>query len=403
VLDIPAYCEEIARRARAASRLVATARGAQKNDWLEKVAAALVDPAEEILAAHRHDLSLAAAQSLSSAALGRLELTPERLQAAVAGLREVAGLPEPIGQVRDHSVRPNGLQVNKVGVPLGVIFFIYESRPNVTVDAAGLCLKSGNALILRGGKEALHSNTALHRLLQEELRKAGLPEDALQLVTTPERAAVGQLLKMNQFIDLVIPRGGESLIRRVAAEATMPVLKHYQGICHVYVDRAADLEMAERVLINAKCQRPGVCNAAESLLVLKDVAGPFLPHAAAELQKQGVELRGCPVTCRLVPNPSPASVKDYDPEYLDLILAVKVIADLEEAIAHINRHGSRHTDAIITGDVRAAQRFTAAVDSAAVMVNASTRFHDGFEFGLGAEIGISTDKFHAPAHAACTN
>jgi glutamate-5-semialdehyde dehydrogenase len=292
-------------------------------------------------------------------------------------------------------VRPNGLEVHKVAVPLGVIFFIYESRPNVTVDAAALCIKSGNAIILRGGKEALHSNGALNRILQDCLAGCDLPPDAVQLVNTPDRAAVGHLLRLNQFIDLAIPRGGESLIRRVAAEATMPVLKHYQGNCHVYVDAAADLEMAERIIINAKCQRPGVCNAAEGLLVHAAVAGAFLPRVAAALRQRGVELRGCEATRRLVPDIKPVSEEDYVTEYLDLILRIKVVASLEEAIAHIERYGSHHTDAIVTNDLTAARQFMAAVDSAAVMVNASTRFNDGFELGLGAEIGISTDKLHA--------
>jgi glutamate-5-semialdehyde dehydrogenase len=276
-----------------------------------------------------------------------------------------------------------------------VIFFIYESRPNVTVDAAGLCVKSGNALVLRGGTEALHSNLALYRLLRECLAAADLPADAVQLVETPDRAAVGHLLRLNQFIDLVIPRGGESLIRRVAQEATMPVLKHYQGNCHVYVDRAADLDMAERILINAKCQRPGVCNAAESLLVHRDLAATFLPRIGTALAQHGVRVRGCAETRRWLPHAEPATEADYAAEYLDLILSVKVVADMDEAIEHIGRYGSAHTDAIVTGDLAAARRFVAAVDSAAVMVNASTRFNDGFEFGLGAEIGISTDKFHA--------
>jgi glutamate-5-semialdehyde dehydrogenase len=283
----------------------------------------------------------------------------------------------------------------KVGVPLGVIFFIYESRPNVTVDAAGLCVKSGNAIILRGGKEALHSNTAIHRIAQDALVECDLPRDAIQLVSTADRAAVGHLLKLKEYIDLAIPRGGESLIRRVAEEAAMPVLKHYQGNCHVYVDRAADLDMAERIILNAKCQRPGVCNAAESLLVHQDVAKAFLPRAAKALQERGVELRGCPASRELVPSMKPASEEDFAAEFLELILSVKVVASLDEAIDHIARYGSQHTETIVTGDYQAARRFTTAVDSSAVLVNASTRFNDGFEFGLGAEIGISTDKLHA--------
>jgi glutamate-5-semialdehyde dehydrogenase len=392
--ELQSYCQETARRARLASRSIARALGAQKNRWLLDSASVLEQQTPALLDANAKDIS-ANEKSLTAAEVDRLRLTPERVRAAAAGLREVAALPDPVGRVIDGNVRPNGLQVNKVGVPLGVIFFIYESRPNVTVDAAGLCLKSGNALILRGGKEALQSNTALHRLLQDGLKSAGLPEDALQLVTTSDRAAVGHLLKMNQFIDLAIPRGGESLIRRVAAEATMPVLKHYQGNCHVYVDKAADLDMAERILVNAKCQRPGVCNAAESLLVHRDVAAAFLPRAAQALELRGVELRGCEITRSLVPKAKPATEEDFAAEYLALILSIKVVGSLDEAVEHIHRYGSQHTEAIITNDWNAARRFTAEVDSSAVLVNASTRFNDGYEFGLGAEIGISTDKFHA--------
>jgi glutamate-5-semialdehyde dehydrogenase len=393
--DLAAYSEDLGRRARAASRLLATATGGRKNAWLLRAADALEARTAEVLAANEQDLAGAREAGLTDAQTDRLRLTPERVRAGAAGLREMAALPDPVGRVRDSNVRPNGLRVDKVGVPLGVILFIYEARPNVTVDAAGLCVKSGNAIILRGGKEALHSNTALHRILQDCLTACELHPDAVQLVATPDRAAVGHLLRLSSYIDLVIPRGGEGLIRRVAEEARMPVLKHYQGNCHVYVDWGADLVMAERILLNAKCQRPGVCNAAESLLVHRDLAAAFLPLAAEALRQRGVELRGCPETRRLVPCVKPATEEDYAAEYLDLILSVKVVDDLEEAIAHINRYGSGHTDAIVTNDLAAARRFTAAVDSATVMVNASTRFNDGYEFGLGAEIGISTDKFHA--------
>ncbi|MCS6852852.1 MAG: glutamate-5-semialdehyde dehydrogenase [Gemmataceae bacterium] len=393
--ELTAYCEELGRKARAAARALATARGAARHQFLLQTAQALETEAGPLLDANARDLAAAGDFGLTPAQVDRLRLTPPRLAAAAAGLREVAALPDPIGRVLDSNVRPNGMLVLKVGVPLGVILFIYESRPNVTVDAAGLCVKSGNALILRGGKEALHSNRALHRLLQEKLRECGLPPDAVQLVTTPDREAVGRLLRLNRYIDLVIPRGGESLIRRVAAEATMPVLKHYQGNCHVYVHAAADLDLAERILVNAKCQRPGTCNAAESLLVDRAVAAAFLPRAAAALQAHGVELRGCPETRRILPDITAASDDDFAAEYLDLILSIKVVADLEEAIEHINHYGSGHTDAIVTRDLPAARRFAAAVDSAAVLINASTRLHDGYEFGLGAEIGISTDKLHA--------
>jgi glutamate-5-semialdehyde dehydrogenase len=394
-MDLPASCEQLAHRARHAARQLATVPGERKDRWLREAAAALETRTPEILLANERDLTAPGAAALTGAQKDRLRLTPERIRAAAAGLREIAALPDPVGRILDGSVRPNGLHVHKVCVPLGVIFFIYESRPNVTVDAAGLCVKSGNAIILRGGKEALHSNTGLHGILQQGLAAHGLPADAVQLVTTTDRAAVGHLLRMHEHIDLVIPRGGESLIRRVVAEATMPVMKHYQGNCHVYVDRAADLDMARRILVNAKCQRPGVCNAAESLLVHAGIAGDFLPHAAAALRERGVELRGCAATRRLVPEALPATEADYAAEYLDLILSIKVVGSLEEAIEHVDRYGSHHTDAIITNDLAAARQFTAAVDSAAVMVNASTRFNDGFEIGLGAEIGISTDKFHA--------
>ena len=393
--DLLAYCEDLGRRARVASRSLANAAGERKNAWLLLAAKELGKCPEYVLQANAKDIYAAPGFGLSSAQIDRLRLTPERLSAAAAGLGEIAALPDPIGRILESNMRPNGLQVHKVGVPLGVIFFLYESRPNVTIDAAALCVKSGNAIILRGGKEALHSNLALHRLLQDCLKACDLPADAVQMVSTPDRAAVGELLKLNQFIDLAIPRGGEGLIRRVADEARMPVLKHFMGNCHVYVDAAADLAMAERIIVNAKCQRPGVCNAAEGLLVHRDVAEAFLPNASRALRERGVELRGCPVTVRLVPGTKQATDDDYATEFLDLILSVRVVNDIDEAIAHITRYGSQHTEAIVTNDLAAARRFMASVDAAAVMVNASTRFHDGYEFGLGAEIGISTDKIHA--------
>jgi glutamate-5-semialdehyde dehydrogenase len=394
-MNVVHHCEDLGRRARAAARLLTTADGNRKTRWLRESAQALEDRIAEVLQANGQDVAAGKERGLSSALIDRLRLTPERIQAAAGGLRQIAALPDPVGRILDSSVRPNGLHVHKVSVPLGVILFIYESRPNVTVDAAGLCVMSGNAVILRGGKEAVHSNAILHRILQERLDQARLPADAVQLVATPDREAVGQLLRLDRYIDLVIPRGGEELIQRVAAEARMPVLKHYMGNCHVYVDRAADLDMAERILINAKCQRPGVCNAAESLLVHEDVAKRFLPRAGAALRARGVELRGCERTRAVVPDVVAATDADHAAEFLDLILSVKVVASLDEAMAHIARFGSGHTETIVTGDLGAARRFTAEVDSAAVLVNASTRFHDGFEFGLGAEIGISTDKFHA--------
>ncbi|HET6576315.1 MAG TPA: glutamate-5-semialdehyde dehydrogenase [Fimbriiglobus sp.] len=393
--SLEALCLDLVKRARAAAAVLTVARTAEKNAWLLASADALEKRSDEVLTANAEDVAAAPGYGLTAAAIDRLTLTPARLKSVADGLRQVAALSDPVGDVREGGVRPNGLQVLKVGVPLGVILFLYESRPNVTADAAGLCVKSGNAVILRGGKEAAHSNAALHRVLADELPNHGLPADAVQLVPTADRAAVGYLLKLNEFIDLTIPRGGESLIRRVVAEATMPVLKHYLGNCHVYVDAAADLDMAERIVVNAKCQRPGVCNAAESLLVHAAVAGAFLPRVGAALVQRGVELRGCPETCRLVPAAKPATDADYAAEFLDLILSVKVVPDLDAAVAHISTFGSKHTDAIVTRDVSAARRFVQAVDSSAVMVNASTRFNDGFELGLGAEIGISTDKFHA--------
>jgi glutamate-5-semialdehyde dehydrogenase len=394
-LDLVAYCHDLGRRARQAERLLRGCTGAQKDGWLRACASALEARQEEILAANARDLAQAETHGLTTAQLDRLRLTPARLGSMATSLREVALLPDPVGRVLDSSVRPNGLHVHKVGVPLGVLFFIYEARPNVTTDAAGLSIKAGDAIILRGGSEALHSNTALHRLMQELLPAHGLPADAVQLVSVADRAVVGHLLRMSEYIDLVIPRGGESLIRRVAAEATMPVLKHYLGNCHVYVDAAADLDMALRILLNAKCQRPGVCNAAESLLVHAGVASAFLPRAVASLREHGVECRGCPATRQLAPEVKEATEQDHAAEFLDLILSIKVVADLDEALAHIEKYGSRHTETIVTRDLNAARRFTTFVDSSAVLVNASTRFNDGFELGLGAEIGISTDKFHA--------
>jgi glutamate-5-semialdehyde dehydrogenase len=394
-LDLAAACTALAQRARAATPALAQATGAAKDRWLLFVAGALEGSGDAVLEANARDLAAASSLGLGPAQLDRLRLTPARLAAVAQGLRAVAAQPDPIGQVREARVRPNGLQVQKVGVPLGVILFIYEARPNVTVDAAGLCVKSGNAIILRGGREASHSNAALVALLRAGLTACGLPVDAVQVVDTVDRAAVGHLLRLPDLIDLVIPRGGEGLIRRVVEEARMPVLKHFKGNCHVYVERSADLERALNVLVDGKCRRPGVCNATESLLVDADIAAAFLPRAAATLQAQGVELRGCPETCRLVPAALPATEEDFAAEFLDLILSVKVVTGLDQALAHIARYGSGHTEAIVTNDLTAARRFTATVDAAAVMVNASTRFHDGGELGLGAEIGISTDKFHA--------
>jgi len=388
-------CLTVAQRAKAASVELATVSTAAKNAWLLASADALLANADAIAEANRRDVAAAPGFGLNAASIDRLTFTPARIRAAADGLRQVAALPDPVGEVREGGTRPNGLQVLKVGVPLGVIFFLYESRPNVTVDAGGLCVKSGNAVILRGGKEAAHTNALLTELLRAELPKFGLPADAVQAVPTADRDAVGHLLKLNEFIDLTIPRGGESLIRRVTAEATMPVLKHFQGNCHVFVDAAADLNMAVRVIVNSKCQRPGTCNAAESVLVHAAVAEEFLPKLGAALADAGVEVRGDAETCRRIPAAKAATDADFAAEFLDLIVSVAVVSDLPAAVAHIARYGSKHTEAIVTRDLAAARRFVAAVDAAAVMVNASTRFNDGFELGLGAEIGISTDKFHA--------
>ncbi len=393
--DLHSECRVMADRAKSASRLLAIAEGGVKDRWLITSAETLGKRADEVFTANAQDVALAPGMGLNAAAIDRLTLNPKRLDGIRAALLEIAHLPDPIGEVVESSRRPNGLDVSRIRVPLGVIFMIYESRPNVTVDAAALCVKSGNAAILRGGKEAFHTNLALHAVLADALDEVGLPRDAVQLVRTTDRAAVGYLLKMPDRIDLAIPRGGESLIRRVADEAEMPVLKHYNGNCHVYIDASADLEMAVRVTVNAKAQRPGVCNAAETLLVHRDVANAFLPLASVALIKAGVELRGDDACRAIVPSMNPASPEDWDTEYLDLILAVRMVDSIDDAIAHITRHGSGHTEAILTRDLAAARKFVAEVDSAGVIVNASTRFNDGGMLGLGAEIGISTDKYHA--------
>jgi glutamate-5-semialdehyde dehydrogenase len=393
--DLKQYCLDVARRARAASELLARSSGQQKIDWLRASAKRLRERTAEVIAANNQDIAAGPGYGVTDAETDRLRLTPSRIETIAAALEDVAALPDPVGEIIESTVRPNGLEVMKVRVPLGVVFFIFESRPNVTADAAAICVKSGNAVILRGGKEAAHSSRAIVDLLVETLDEVGLPADAVQLVNTTDRDAVGHLLRLDELIDLAIPRGGEGLIRRVAAEARMPVIKHFTGNCHVYVDRAADLEMAERITINAKCERMGVCNAAESLLIHADVASEFLPRIGDALAAKGVEIRGDERTCHLIPAARVASDDDFAAEFLGPIISAKVVGSLDEAIQHINHYGSHHTDAIITGDLAAAREFTARVDSAAVMVNASTRFNDGGEFGLGAEIGISTDKFHA--------
>lgn len=388
-------CRRIAEAAKVASRGLALAEGGFKDLWLARAAEGLRAACESILEANRQDVEEASAAGLSKASIDRLTLNAARVEEMAAAMVAVRGLPDPVGEVIQSSRRPNGLEVSQIRVPLGVIFFLYESRPNVTADAAALCVKSGNAVILRGGKEAIRSNRAIHAALEAASAACGFDAGCVQLVTTPDREVVGRLLKMHGWIDLVIPRGGESLIRRVAAEATMPVLKHYQGNCHVYIDECVDENMALKIVMNAKTQRPGVCNAAETLLVHRGVAGRFLPAVAQVLREAGVELRGDAASRAIVCDMKEATDADWDTEYLDLILAVGVVDSLSGAIEHIGRHGSGHTEAIVTKDLGAARRFAREVDSACVMVNASTRFNDGGELGLGAEIGISTDKFHA--------
>lgn len=393
--DLERYCREVAERAKGASRELSSLRGNVKNDWLRASAESLRSNWQEIAAANESDLRAAPEFGLSTAAIDRLRLDRDRIGQIADGLLQVAALPDPVGELIEGQVRPNGLRLQKVRVPLGVVFFIYESRPNVTADAAAICVKSGNAVILRGGKEASHSSAAIIRLLRQEAVACGVPSDAVQLVETSDREAVGHFLKQNQFIDVAIPRGGEGLIRRVVAEATMPVIKHYDGNCHVYVDCAADLGMAVDIVVNSKTQRMGVCNACESLLVHEQIADSFLPMVSQHLMKAGVEIRGDSLVCAKVDGAIAATQEDWSAEYLGPIISVRVVDGVQAAISHINRFGSHHTDAIVTSNLATAEAFTSGVDSAAVMVNASTRFNDGGEFGLGAEIGISTDKFHA--------
>jgi glutamate-5-semialdehyde dehydrogenase len=393
--DLASYSRQLGEAARTAARRLACLSGQQKNDWLHESARQLREQGDLILAANQQDLDNAPGFGLTEAQTDRLRLDRPRIEGIARGLEQVAALPDPVGETIEASVRPNGLEISKVRVPLGVVFFVYESRPNVTADAAAICVKSGNAVILRGGKEAAHSSRTIIDIVNRMGQSIGLPAHAVQLVDTPDRAVVGHLLKLSEYIDVAIPRGGEGLIRRVAQEATMPVIKHFTGNCHVYVDQHADLEQAVKIVVNSKCQRMGVCNACESLLVHQRVADHFLPPVAGQLERHGIELRGDPATCSILPGAKSATDEDYFAEYLGPILSVRVVTDIDEAISHINHYGSHHTDAIVTESLPAARKFTAEVDSAAVIVNASTRFHDGGEFGLGAEIGISTDKFHA--------
>lgn len=393
--DLPSVCLEMGKRAKRAALDLQDLSTRVKNLWLIASAQAIRLAVDEILSANAKDVAQAPAYGLTPAATDRLILDAKRIEGICRGLEELAGLADPVGEIVSGSRRPNGLEIQKVRVPIGVLLFLYESRPNVTVDAAAIAIKSGNAIILRGGKEAFHSSRALIEIMVREALRLGIPEHAVQLVPTVDRAAVGELLKLSKWIDLVIPRGGESLVRRVVEEATMPVLKHFDGNCHVYIDRCADLEKGLRIVVNSKTQRMGVCNAAESLIVHQDVARVFLPKLVAALRDFAVELRGDAAAREILPGATPATEDDWGREYLGPILSVRIVATLDEAIEHINTYGSKHTDAIVTEDIATARRFTSKVDSAAVMVNASTRFNDGGELGLGAEIGISTDKLHA--------
>lgn len=393
--DLNEYCLDLAQRAKRAAADLTVVTGAQKQAWLRRCVDLLTERAVALAEANRLDIAAAPGYGLSDAAIDRLRLTPARIADMAKALGEIAALPEPIGEVISSAIRPNGLEVQKVRVPMGVIFFIYESRPNVTADAAALCVKAGNAVILRGGKEAAHSNQTIVKILADAAAEAGLPQDAVQLVGTTDRAAVGHLLRMPEYINLCIPRGGESLIRRVSEEARMPVIKHFAGNCHVYLDASAEPEMAETIVVNAKCQRMGVCNTAESLVVHRAVAESLLPRIGRALADRGVEIRGDQRTQELLPDAKPATDADFAAEYLGPMISCKVVDSLDAAIEHINHYSSQHTEAIVTRDLSAARQFAARIDSSAVMINASTRFNDGGEFGLGAEIGISTDKFHA--------
>jgi len=393
-VDIQTYMADIGKRARRASRQMALAETAEKNAALGAIADAIDGDREAVASANQMDLEAGRNNGLNDALLDRLTLTDDRIGAISAGLRQIMALPDPVGTVTDLAYRPSGIQVGRMRVPLGVIGIIYESRPNVTADAAGLCLKSGNAAILRGGSEALQSNRAIAACISAGLTRAGLPADAVQVIDTADRAAVGELLRMKQYLDIIVPRGGQGLIDRVSAEAQVPVIKHLHGICHVYVDDAADVDKAVAVAFNAKTQRYGTCNTMETLLVAASIAPKILPGLAEMYRREGVELRGCPVTRDIISGVAAATEEDWRTEYLAPVLSIRVVTGIDEAVEHIQTFGSGHTDAIITEDLGRARRFLREVDSSSVMVNASTRFADGFEYGLGAEIGISTDKLH---------
>lgn len=384
----------LAQKAHKASRRMALLKTAEKNSALKKMAAALKKSTEYLVKENRKDLKAGKSAGLSSALMDRLLLNDKRIDGMIECLLDTMKLKDPCGEVLETFKRPNGLVIEKVRVPIGTVGIIYESRPNVTSDCIGLCLKSGNAVILKGGKEAFYSNRAIYKVLKESLKGTPVPPDAIQLIPSTDRRAVTDLLKLDQFVDLIVPRGGEGLIRFVAENSRIPVVKHYKGVCHTYVDKDADLKMAKSICVNAKTQRPGVCNAMETMLVHKDVAKKFLPDVIADLKEKGVQIRGCAKTRQIVKGIKAATEKDWFEEYLDLILAVKVVDSLDDAIEHINTYGSRHSDAIVTDNKASAQTFLDAVDAACLYVNASTRFTDGYEFGFGAEVGVSTDKLH---------
>ncbi len=394
-MTVESIITDMARAAKLAAAKLARFSSEEKNAALKRIAEKIVEDAESIKAENRKDLDAARENGLSAAMIDRLTVSDATIRSMADGLREVAAQEDPVGTADSTWIRPNGLEVSRVRIPLGVIGIIYESRPNVTIDAAGLCIKSGNAVILRGGSEALHSNRALAKAISESLADAGLPETAVQIVPMRDREAINHLLRQDEYVDLIIPRGGEGLIRFVVEHSKIPVLKHYKGVCHLFVDQSADFEMARAICLNAKAQRPGVCNALETLLVHGEVAAAFLPDMARQLLEAGVELRGCEKTRAIVPEAVAATEEDWPAEYLDLILAVRVVDDMEGAMDHIARYSSQHTEAIVTSDYGRARRFCREVDSSVVLVNASTRFNDGGQLGLGAEMGISTSKLHA--------
>jgi glutamate-5-semialdehyde dehydrogenase len=398
-MDVGTYIHNVGRQARAAARVIARADTATKNRALKEMAAALERNRKQLIEANARDLGEAKRQNLDSAAVDRLTLTPRVITAMADGLRQIAALPDPVGEISERRKRPTGIKVAKMRVPIGVVAIIYESRPNVTADAAGLCVKSGNAAILRGGSEAIHSNQAIAACVHAGLKAAGLPEAVVQVIETTDRAAVGELITMPDYVDVVVPRGGKSLIARLMRESRVPMIKHLHGVCHTYIDDKANLKKAIRIADNAKTQRLGTCNTMETLLVARGIAAEVLPPLCAIYLEKGIELRGDEETRKIlssaVPQMKPATEEDWYTEYLDAILSVRVVAGLDEAMEHIATYGSQHTDAIITEDKARAKRFLREVDSSSVMVNASTRFADGYEYGLGAEVGISTDKLHA--------